>query len=74
VQVRAWDTLGHALIAASDQVRWQSTDSLLWSAHLQEQRRRPPTQHARQAGSAAPCRATWQAALRLVRAAVRLEE
>jgi hypothetical protein len=51
---------GHALIAAAD-LQWaMSTDLLPPLPHSQEQRRRPPTQHVRQADRAAPCRATWQ--------------
>jgi hypothetical protein len=52
---------GHALIAAADLQRALATNLLLPLPHSQEEQQPVAVQPARQAGPAAPCRATWQA-------------
>src|SRR5690606_38088629 len=61
-QVRAWNALEHALIAAADRMQLLRAALRLPLPHSQEQPQQPVAQQARQQGPAVPCCAAWQAA------------
>ena len=65
MRVRAWNTLEHGFIAATDRMQTVQQAEQLLLAGSQEQHSRPPAHQTRQQGPAAPCCATCQAVLAL---------